>query len=66
MRIDYDETKGIIDKETKEIIIPLENILDKDDDDDNEVNENEEEEEKEEEDTKEEQNEEIIDTTMKK
>ena len=55
MRIDYDETKGIIDKETKEIIIPLENILDKDDDDDNEVNENEEEEEKEEEDTKEEQ-----------
>lgn len=66
VRIDYDETKGIIDKETKEIIIPLENILDKDDDDDNEVNENEEEEEKEEEDTKEEQKEEIIDTTMKK
>lgn len=32
VRIEYDETKGIIDMETKEIIIPLENILDKDDD----------------------------------
>lgn len=30
IRIEYDESKGIIDKETKEVIIPMENILDKD------------------------------------
>jgi len=42
VRIDYDEEKGIIDEETKEVIIPLEKIIKSDDDDeDNGEDENE-------------------------
>ena len=47
VKIEYDEEKGIIDRETKEIILPLRNILGKDfeeseDDDDEEEEEKEE------------------------
>ena len=38
VRIEYDEEKGIINEETKEIIIPLEKIIKIDDDDEDEEN----------------------------
>ena len=55
VRIEYDETKGIVDEETKEVIIPLDKIV-KDEDDDND--ENDDEDEKENEDNKEDEKEE--------
>ena len=36
VRIEYDEAKGIVDEETKEVIIPLDKIVKIDDDDDDE------------------------------
>ena len=48
VRIEYDETKGIVDEETKEVIIPLDKIVKDDDegeDDDNDDNEEKEEDE---------------------
>ena len=72
VRIEYDETKGIVDEETKEVIISLDKIVkNDDDDDDDENNENDDEDEKEddnneENDGKEGNNEcEDIDTTAK-
>ena len=38
VRIEYDEEKGIINEETKEVIIPLEKIIKIDDDDEDEEN----------------------------
>jgi predicted nucleic acid-binding Zn-ribbon protein len=34
VRIEYDETKGIVDEETKEVIITMDKIVKNDDDDD--------------------------------
>ena len=51
VRIEYDESKGIVDEETKEVIIPLEKIVKIDDDDgdedDDKEDDNEDEKEKE-------------------
>ena len=46
VRIEYDETKGIVDEETKEVIISMDKIVknDDDDDDNDEDNDNEEDE----------------------
>ena len=60
VRIEYDEEKGIIDEETKEVIIPLDKIVKSDDDEDEENGEDEndvEEDNNDEEDKKEEKNE---------
>ena len=54
-RIEYDETKGIVDEETKEVIIPLDKIV-KDDDEDDDTG-NDDEDEKENEDNKEDEKE---------
>ena len=43
VKIDYDEEKGIIDRETKEVILPLRNIVGKDYEDSEDDNEEEEE-----------------------
>ena len=56
VRIEYDETKGIVDEETKEVIIPLDKIV-KDDDDEDDDNGNDDEDEKENEDNKEDEKE---------
>ena len=40
VRIEYDEEKGIVDEETKEVIISLDKIIKSDDDEDNEENNN--------------------------
>jgi hypothetical protein len=40
VRIEYDEEKGIIDEETKEVIISLDKIIKSDDDEDNEEDNN--------------------------
>ena len=40
VRIEYDEEKGIVDEETKEVIISLEKIIKSDDDEDNEEDNN--------------------------
>ena len=56
VRIEYDEAKGIVDEETKEVIIPLEKIVKIDDDgdeDDDKEDDNEDEKEKEMEDKEE-------------
>jgi hypothetical protein len=55
VRIEYDETKGIVDEETKEVIIPLDKIVKDDDEDDD--NGNDDEDEKENEDNKEDEKE---------
>ena len=60
VRIEYDEEKGIIDEETKEVIISLDKIVKSDDDEDEENGEDEndvEEDNNDEEDKKEEKNE---------
>ena len=56
VRIEYDETKGIVDEETKEVIIPLDKIV-KDDDEEDDDNGNDDEDEKENEDIKEDEKE---------
>ena len=56
VRIEYDETKGIVDEETKEVIIPLDKIVKDDDEDDD--NGKDDEDEKENEDNKEDEKEE--------
>ena len=56
VRIEYDESKGIVDEQTKEVIISLDKIVKDDDDDDADEDDNEEKEE--DEDIKEEKNEE--------
>ena len=57
VRIEYDEAKGIVDEETKEVIIPLDKIVkiddDDDDEDDDKEEDNEDEKEKENEDNEE-------------
>ena len=40
VRIEYDEEKGIVDEETKEVIISLDKIIKSDDDEDNEEDNN--------------------------
>ena len=55
VRIEYDETKGIVDEESKEVIIPLDKIAKDDDEDDD--NGNDDEDEKENEDNKEDEKE---------
>ena len=56
VRIEYDETKGLVDEETKEVIIPFDKIV-KDDDDEDDDNGNDDEDEKENEDNKEDEKE---------
>ena len=58
VRIEYDEEKGILDEETKEVIISLDKIVKNDDEDDLDDNENDNEEDENEEDKKEEKKEE--------
>ena len=40
VRIEYDEEKGIVDEETKEVIISLDKIIKSDDDEENEEDNN--------------------------
>ena len=56
IRIEYDEEKGIINEETKEIIIPLDKIIKDDEDDDIDDNEDNDENEDEKEELKEKEN----------
>ena len=68
VRIEYDETKGIVDEETKEVIISLDKIV-KNDDDENEEDEkdnNDSENEKENDEKEEKEEKEGNDTTEKK
>ena len=57
VRIEYDETKGILDEETKEVIIPLDKIVKDDEEEDDNDNGNDDEDEKENEDNKEDEKE---------
>ncbi len=71
VRIEYDETKGIVDEETKEVIISLDKIVKNDDDDedenDNDNDDNEDEKENEENEDKKDNNDcEDIDTSSPK
>ena len=70
VRIEYDETKGIVDEETKEVIISLDKIVKNDDDDedenDNDNDDNEDEKENEENEDKKDNNDCEVDTSSPK